>query len=321
MVWVRAIHGWHAFAFLPADGIINVTSLGNQIMKLKQLTLALGICATCTTPAMALTVTTSTDGTAMAGSLLAGGSGISISSVTYTGATDQGGYFSGAASAIGIDSGIILTSGDATLAPGPNTSDGSSAGLGTPGDTDLSAITGGTTNDANVLEFDFTTDTGDLFFSYVFASEEYNEFVGSFNDPFAFLLDGTNIAIVPGTVATPVTVDNVSCGDPFAPPSGGTNCSLYNNNDLDDGGPFFDVEYDGFTDVFTASATGLASGTHHIKLAIADALDTSLDSAVFIKAGSFSDTNPDAGVPEPASFALIGLGLAGLGFARKKKQI
>lgn len=32
------------------------------------------------------------------------------------------------------------------------------------------------------------------------------------------------------------------------------------------------------------------------------------------------DANPASAVPEPASFALIGLGLAGVGFARKRKQ-
>lgn len=289
-------------------------------MKLKQLSIALGLGLACSAPAMALTVTASTDGTAMANSLLSAGSGITISNVTYIGGATQGGFFTGAAGAIGIDEGIILTSGDALLAPGPNTNDGVTGGFGTGSDADLNAISGGSTNDKNVLEFDFTTTTGDLFFSYVFASEEYNEFVGDFNDPFAFFLNGVNIAIVPGTT-DPVTVNNVSCGDPFNPPLGGNNCALFNNNDPSDSGPFFDIQYDGFTDVFVASATGLGAGTHHIKLAIADALDSSLDSAVFIKAGSFSSTDPDDNndVPEPISLALLGIGMAGLAASRYRK--
>ena len=58
---------------------------------------------------------------------------------------------------------------------------------------------------------------------------------------------------------------------------------------LDAEGPFFDIEYDEFTDIFTATAIGIATGSQHIKLAIADSSDAVLDSAVFIQAGSFSD--------------------------------
>ena len=57
-------------------------------------------------------------------------------------------------------------------------------------------------------------------FNYVFASEEYLEYVGSINDAFGFFLSGpnpaggnyvnVNLAIVPGTANTPVTIDNVN---------------------------------------------------------------------------------------------------------------
>lgn len=161
------------------------------------------------------------------------------------------------------------------------------------------------TFDATVLSFSFETTSGDLFFNFVFASEEYEEFVDAgFNDVFGFFLDGVNIALIPGST-TPVGVDTVSPA---------TNSALYNSNVSSPPtvAPV-DIEYDGFTDVFTALALGLAAGSHTIELKIADAGDAILDSAVFIEAGSFSSEPPPSGVPEPGTLALLGIGLVALG--------
>ncbi|HHI76534.1 MAG TPA: PEP-CTERM sorting domain-containing protein [Gammaproteobacteria bacterium] len=265
--------------------------------------------------ASALVITPSTDGDLLA-SLLAGGGGVSIvtGSVLYVGKPEQGGTFSdGLASGIGIDKGVILTTGSAPAAVGPNVSDGTSTTVNSPGDADLTAQIGNDTNDANVLSFRFTTTTGSLFFQYVFASEEYNEFIGSYNDPFALLVDGVNVALAPD--GNPVSVDNVNCGNPYS--GSGPNCAYFNNNDPTDGGPFFDIEYDGFTDVFTASVTGLTPGEHTMKFVIADAVDAALDSAVFIKAASFTGTPPGAPVPEPTAPALLMSGLGALALRRR----
>lgn len=252
--------------------------------------------------AMALSVTPNGSGTDLVNAILGGG--IAASNITYTGAAAASGTFSGGiASGLGIDTGIILTSGSATNAIGPNDSGSITTINNLPGDANLNSLIGATTLDASVLEFDFTSAGGDLFFNYVFGSDEYNEWVGSaYNDVFGFFLDGVNIALIPGT-STPVAINTVNLG---------SNSGYYNDNPGGTG-----TQYDGFTDVFTATALGLSAGTHHIKLAIADTADYSWDSGVFIQAGSFSD-QPTAAVPEPSTFLLLGSALTGLGLMKKK---
>lgn len=281
-----------------------------------------------------LSVTPTSDGETLVSSIV--GSGISVidGSISYIGATgpnpSSGTFSDGIASGLGIDSGIILTSGWASDADGPNlnggvvevlsgggSSDDTTQDLNIPGDTDLSSISGFATEDATVLEFDFTTSGGDLFFNFVFGSEEYIDFVNTeYNDVFAFIVDDVNIGLVPDTT-DPVTINTVN---PL------TNPAYYVNNI--NPAPH-DIEYDGFTTVIQAQALGLGTGTHSIKLAIADASDGLLDSGVFIEAGSFSDIPtepvPDLDpeptpepVPEPATLFLLGAGLIGFAGTSRK---
>jgi hypothetical protein len=73
--------------------------------------------------------------------------------------------------------------------------------------------------------------------------------------------------------------------------------------------------------MLTAAVTNLTAGqTYSIKLAIADAGDTALDSGVFLQAGSFSNTPSTNPVPEPSTIILLGGGLVGLAFASRRRN-
>lgn len=239
------------------------------------------------------------------------GPGITYSNVFFDGtmapttAASAGTFTNGTGAGMEVDEGIVLSSGYVLNALGPNSSDAITGVLGTPNDPDLDALVGGGTFDRTVLEFDFVPTANTVFIEYVFGSDEYNEFVGSaFNDVFAFFVNGVNIALIPST-AIPVAINNVNYGDPYG--SVCNYCAYYVNNDLSDGGPFFDFEADGFTTKFVGEATVTPNATNHIKIAIADRGDDVLDSWVFIKAESFSTNNPNVPISSWALF--IGLGL------------
>lgn len=220
----------------------------------------------------------------LAAALLNPASGIVINSASYSGANGASGTFQVGTDIVGIDRGILLTSGTVATAPGPNDDDGAGIDNGRPGDGQLDGlIPGGATQDASVLTIHFTPTGNQIQFSYVFASEEYNEFVGSqFNDVFAFFVGGTNYAVLPGT-HTPVAINNVNCGfPPIYPP---TNCSFFIDNTS--GG--LDTQMDGMTTVLTFTAPVNPGVQNTMRLAIADVSDGILDSAVFLAGGSFTD--------------------------------
>lgn len=217
------------------------------------------------------------------------GTGVSISNVVFTGDDAGAGGFSGGTGIIGFEEGIILSSGSVLDVVGPNVLDNVTTEFLTAGDSDLDTLSGFNTHDAVVLEFDFVPDADQLFFTYVFTSDEYNEFVNTqFNDVFAFFVNGANCAIVGGS--DPVSINTINNGNPYgSPPT--SHPELYLNNDLDDGGGTIDTEMDGLTVPLNCASAVNANVTNHIKLAIADASDFQLDSAVFIQAGSLTTTD------------------------------
>ena len=224
------------------------------------------------------------------------GGGLTVSNVAYTGSPLATGTFTGM-DAIGFGSGIVLDTGEANEVVGPNEIEDNSTDFGLPGDSSLDTIvTPLETFDASVLEFDFVPAADTVRFEYVFGSEEYNNFVNTeFNDVFAFLVNGTNCATVPGTnPAQPVSINTVNGGNPVSPvPVDPSNPQFYRNNSNNDPGPAtIDVELDGLTTVFTCEAKVNPNVTNTLKLAVADTADGDLDTAVFIQSKSLAVNVP-----------------------------
>eukprot|EP00977_Amphora_coffeiformis_P009825 scaffold2257_cov169-Amphora_coffeaeformis.AAC.3 len=190
-------------------------------------------------------------------------------------------------------SGVILSTGSPQDALGPDNTESATTTFLTPGDQDLTKQASAATQDACYLAFDVDCPQEEngcqVFLTYVFASEEYDEFVeDGFLDPFGIFLNGENLALLPST-NTAVAIDTVNEQD---------NAQFFiqnNNPDSNAASPedegTINFQPDGLT--ITLTAQGLAKfGTNSIKIVIADAVDPSLDSWLFLQGGSFGFREP-----------------------------
>lgn len=191
------------------------------------------------------------------------------------------GEFTYAGQVLGLSSGVLLTSGNIANAVGPNTVENRTFQAQTPGNALLNTVTGRTTYDACRFEFDVIPGGDTLRFNFAFASEEYNEWVGSqYNDVFGFFISGPgidgdpgiaphmNIALVPNTEQA-VTINNVN---------NGSNQEYYHDNV---GGQH--IQYDGITRGLQAVAVVQPCQTYRLQLIVADASDRKFDSGVFVE--------------------------------------
>ena len=141
--------------------------------------------------------------------------------------------------------------------------------IGGPGDSALSALSGFTTYDAAAYSVTVIPNGNTLFVRYVFASEEYPEYVGSsFNDVMAVFVDGQNCALVPGS-QTPVSINTVNPG---------SNSQYYVDNTF--GAAGYGTSMDGLTTPLVCSVPVTPGEPVVIKVAVADASDGIFDSAV-----------------------------------------
>jgi gliding motility-associated-like protein len=243
----------------------------------------------------------STTGGASASSLvttLIGGNCFQVANAASVGPAQSRGTFNNGLTNIGINTGVVLCTGNVASLPGPNNASNTSANTAgfnqnSADDADLATLTNGNQWDVVKLEFDFTPTAESVSFQYVFGSEEYCEYANSnFNDVFGFFISGPgisgnqNVALLPVAGNPPVTINNVNHVD---------NTAFYVNNNAFN--PCQNVgaccasecALDGWTTVLTATIDDLEPcETYHIKLAIADIADGALFSAVFLKANSFN---------------------------------
>ena len=240
------------------------------------------------------------------------GGGVTASNHNYQGDSIQIGFFDATNTSLGINSGIVMATGEVS-ALDPTFTSAFPFLPNTVTDPDLlnvansvppllpsphtNSFTVSSINDVAILEFDFIPTSDSLSFNYVFGSEEYFAFENSqYNDVFGFFLSGPgisgpysspsyhpngsiNLAIVPGSnPPLPITISSVNSVTPI-------NSQYFVDNQ---GGLDTIASADGYTTVLTANAAVQCGETYHIRLAIADGSDQGLSSFVWLEAGSFS---------------------------------
>lgn len=210
---------------------------------------------------------------------LLAGSGVSVSNARFTGDSSAAGTFAGSVADLGIDSGVVLSTGRAGDVQGPNEASDWTTDFEQPGDRDLDAIVAPyETRDAAILEFDVVPAASTLAVRFVFASEEYNEFVGSpFNDVLAIFVNGVNCANFDGRPVSVNTINHEINGASFIDNEGGAR----------------NTELDGLTVPLDCVAAVTPGTVNRVKIAIADTSDGLYDAAVFLAAGGVR--SPGAG--------------------------
>lgn len=220
---------------------------------------------------------------------------------------------------LSMTGGVIMTTGNIDVAPGPNSASGKSHPVdGYYSDPEMAPVATGTINGCSTLDFDFVTLSGAIQMNFCFASEEYPEYVCSnYNDVFAFYVTGPdpetgeevtrNIAIIPNTVSDDnpngiaVAINSVNIGTPGMSGGSGEGCyydysGFYVDNTDDTTGG---IEYDGYTSKLAASAQLLPCQVYHMHISICNVGDNAFDSGVFLEGNSFSAPTMAIGLSRP----------------------
>ncbi len=201
------------------------------------------------------------------------------------------GSFNAAGSDFPFEEGIILSTGLAASAPGPNSGILSQGPTSWLGDDDLETALGvGNSINATVLEFDFLPLADKISFEYVFSSEQYLSNPSSnqcnYTDGFVFLLKEANttnpyqnLAVIPGT-DVPVKINTVRGSGTICPAANEEYFGGFNGQD-------HPTNFNGQTVVLKAESSVTPNVLYHMKLVVADQGNNLYDSAIFLGGGSF----------------------------------
>ena len=189
---------------------------------------------------------------------------------------------------LGIDPGILLTSGDGSP-PDQNTQPAYSIRQLGNFDSDLQAVANsafsgaGEVMDANILEFEFVIEdpsVRSVTFDLIFGSDEFPEFSdSSFVDVAGVFVNGNNAALFNNNLTQPLSVisNNLTLG-----------------NFIDNANNTLPIEYDGVSSKLTVFAP-VQQGVNTIKFGVADTGDQDLDSGLFIANLNTSNFTPGGG--------------------------
>lgn len=217
------------------------------------------------------------------------------------------GYFVQNSSDFVFNNGIVLSTNGVKYGMGPG--DDFNEGNDTDewvGDVDLESLLVANNRDpysvnATVLEFDFIPIVDSLKFDFIFASNEYGSHQCDFSDVFAFFLtdltsgEVINLAVVPGT-DVPISVTTIK-DMKYNRGCASSNVEYFDKFYGANGLPEYEnpINYKGMTVPLTAKSAVIPGRKYHIKMAIADYMDNQVNSAVFLKGGSFNLGNLDLG--------------------------
>ncbi len=204
-------------------------------------------------------------------------------------ATFTGGLTGGTPN-IGIDNGVALVTGNAATAIGPNNNSGLTSGLNiVRSDAQITTLTTTAAYDTTSITFDVIPAGNFLSVRFVFASEEYNEYVCSpFNDSMGiFVKTGAgayqNIAKVGSSNLNINQVNNGTIGTIQASLTIAGGCNLSNAAFFTNNPPNSpNLQYDGFTIPIESQISVTPGATYTFKIVVADIGDNQLDSAVFV---------------------------------------